>query len=294
MTGNRDGLRRGVVFPQGSIGADPGAIREFTAGITEAGFDHLVAPDHVLGADPAAHPGWHGVYDVHDAFHEPLTLFAFIAGFSSLELVTGVLVLPQRQAALVAKQAAEVDILTGGRFRLGVGIGWNEVEYQGMGADFRTRGRRIVEQIDVMRALWTGRTVHFTGSWHEVDGAGIAPLPVQRPIPVWMGAEADHRAFVRLGQVADGWIALGPPRPEAQESLAVIHRAAEQAGRDPASIGVEAWVDVADGDLGRIGEEVRGWQRLGATHVAFSSRGPAAHDIHGHLRLLRQAAKIWE
>ena len=130
----------------------------------------------------------------------------------SLELVTGVLVLPQRQTALVAKQAAEVDLLTRGRFRLGVGIGWNRVEYEGMGASFGTRGRRIAEQVEVMRALWTHSTVRFAGQNHRVDGAGIAPLPVQRPIPVWLGAEADPRAFRRVGELADGWMALGPPR----------------------------------------------------------------------------------
>jgi probable F420-dependent oxidoreductase len=287
-------VRSGVVFPQGTIGGDPDAVREFAVEVERAGYDHLVAPDHVLGADPAVHPGWKGVYDVHDRFHEPLVMFGFLAGFSSLELVTGVLVLPQRQTALVAKQAAEVDLLTRGRFRLGVGIGWNRVEYEGMGASFGTRGRRIAEQVEVMRALWTHSTVRFAGQNHRVDGAGIAPLPVHRPIPVWLGAEADPRAFRRVGELADGWMALGPPRPEVSQALLAIREAAERAGRDPAAIGVEAWVNVADGDLRRAAADVRDWHRLGATHVALNSRGPGNRELRSHLDLLTQAARIFD
>jgi probable F420-dependent oxidoreductase len=282
----------GVVFPQGSIPGDPDQIREFVSEVEGAGFDHLVVPDHVLGVDPTTHPGWKGVYDVHDLFHEPMVLFGFLAGFSALELVTGVVVLPQRQTALVAKQATEVDLLTRGRFRLGVGIGWNRIEYEGMGAEFKTRGRRIEEQVELMRRLWTESVVDFAGREHRIAGAGIAPLPLQRPIPVWMGAETDPRAFERVGRMADGWMALGRPRAEAAGSIRMIRSAAERAGRDPLAIGVEAWVNAADGDIDRIALEVREWERLGATHVALNSRGPANRHIHAHLEVLRAAATL--
>jgi probable F420-dependent oxidoreductase len=281
-----------VIFPQGSVPGDPDVIREFVAGVEDAGFDHLVVPDHVLGVDPRAHPGWQGVYDVHDLFHEPLVLFGFLAGFSALELVTGVVVLPQRQAALVAKQAAEVDLLAKGRFRLGVGIGWNRIEYEGLGAEFKTRGRRIEEQIDLMRRLWTEPVVDFAARHHRVAGAGIAPLPLQRPIPIWMGAENDPRAFERVGRLADGWMALGPPGPVAATKIRMIRLAAEEAGRDPLTIGVEAWVNAADGDVGRIAAEIEAWTNLGATHVALNSRGPANRDVDAHLAVLRGASRL--
>jgi probable F420-dependent oxidoreductase len=289
-----EGLRRGVIFPQGSIGGDPDLVREFVAGVEQAGFDHLVVPDHVLGVDPSAHPGWSGVYDVDDMFHEPMVLFGFLAGVCSLELVTGVLVLPQRQSVLVAKQAAEVDLLTRGRFRLGVGIGWNRVEYQGMSAEFATRGRRIEEQVAVMRRLWTEPTVHFAGRDHRIDGAGIAPLPVQRPIPIWMGAERDPRSFARVGRLADGWMALGPPSAEASDRLGLIRSAAQSAGRDPGLVGVEAWVNAADGDMVRVAADVQGWRRLGATHVALNSRGPATSTVRQHLEILRRGETVLE
>ena len=177
MTQATGSLRRGVVFPQGTLAGDPDLVREFVAGVEQAGYDHLVVPDHVLGVDPASHPGWSGVYDVNDLFHEPMVLFGFLAGVCTLELVTGVLVLPQRQAVLVAKQAAEVDLLTRGRFRLGVGIGWNQVEYEGMSADFTTRGLRIDEQVAVMRRLWTEPVVHFAGRQHRILRRRYRPPP---------------------------------------------------------------------------------------------------------------------
>jgi probable F420-dependent oxidoreductase len=230
------------------------------------------------------------VYDVHDLFHEPMVLYGFLAGVSSLELVTGVIVLPQRQAVLVAKQAAEIDLLTRGRFRLGVGIGWNRIEYEGMGAVFGTRGRRMEEQIAVMRRLWTEPTVHFDGQDHRISGAGIAPLPLRRPIPIWIGAERDPRSFDRVGRLADGWMALGPPDAGAAEKLRLIRTAAAGAGRDPADIGVEAWVNAADGDMTRIAADLRGWRKLGATYLAFNSRGPGVTTVREHLEILRRAA----
>src|SRR6185503_11240568 len=189
--------------------ADPGALRAYAQHADGLGYTHLLAYDHVLGADPEVHPGWSGPYDLHTTFHEPFVLFGYLAAVSSLELVTGILVLPQRQTALVAKQAAEIDLLTGGRFRLGVGLGWNYVEFEALGEEFANRGRRSEEQIEVLRRLWTEPVVDFEGQWHRIPAAGINPLPVQRPIPIWIGGSAEA-AVRRTARIADGFF---PQRP---------------------------------------------------------------------------------
>ncbi|MGZ4711012.1 MAG: LLM class F420-dependent oxidoreductase, partial [Acidimicrobiales bacterium] len=197
-------MRIGVVFPQSEIGSDVGAVRAYGEAVDGLGFRHLLAYDHVLGADPAVHEGWNGPYDVHTTFHEPFVLFGFLAACTALELVTGIIILPQRQTALVAKQAAEVDLLTGGRFRLGVGLGWNAVEYEALGKEFSDRGRRADEQVGLLRRLWTEQTVTHAGTYEQVTGAGLAPLPIQRPIPIWMGGSSPA-AYRRIGRQGDGW-----------------------------------------------------------------------------------------
>lgn len=202
----------GVVFPQTEMSADVGALRSYGEGVEALGFSHLLAYDHVLGADPAVHTGWRGPYNLASTFHEPFVLFGFLAAVTSIELVTGVIILPQRQTALVAKQAAEVDMLTRGRFRLGVGIGWNAVEYEALGTDFTNRGRRLSEQIELMRRLWTEPSVTHAGTFERVTGAGIAPLPTQRPIPVWIGGQSAP-AYRRAGRLADGWFPSWRPGP---------------------------------------------------------------------------------
>jgi probable F420-dependent oxidoreductase len=192
-------MRIGIVFPQYEIGTDPAAIRDFAQAAEGIGYHHLLASEHVLGASTAARPDWrrpygdtHRAYTDEDQFHEPLVLFGFLAGLTRrIELVTGILILPQRQTALVAKQAAEIDVLSGGRLRLGVGLGWNAVEYEALGMDFRTKARRIEEQIALLRALWTQPVVDFAGEWDRIPAAGINPLPVQRPIPIWLGGGTD-------------------------------------------------------------------------------------------------------
>ena len=184
-------MQIGVVFPQTEIGADRGAVLEYTLRAEALGFTHLLAYDHVLGADPEAHAPWHGPYDVDTTFHEPFVLFGYLAAITAMELVTGIIILPQRQTALVAKQAAEVDLLTNGRFRLGVGLGWNKVEYDALGTNFSDRGRRSVEQVELLRRLWTERSVSYDGTYEQVTGAGIAPMPIQQPIPVWFGAASE-------------------------------------------------------------------------------------------------------
>jgi probable F420-dependent oxidoreductase len=283
-------MRIGVVFPQTEIGADVGAVRAYAERVEELGYGHLGAYDHVLGADPAVHTGWQGPYDVTTTFHEPFVLFGYLAGITSLELVTGIIILPQRQTALVAKQAAEVDLLSGGRFRLGVGLGWNAVEYEALGQDFTSRGRRVEEQVDLLRRLWTEPSVTYQGRFDTVTGAGLAPLPVQRPIPIWFGGQSE-RAYRRIGRLADGWFPQVPPGPKLDEARAVVDQAAMAAGRDPAQLGMEgrvSWRDSPD----QLAEHAATWREAGATHISVNTMGSGLRTVDDHLDALETAAKI--
>jgi probable F420-dependent oxidoreductase len=278
-------IRIGVTFPQTELGGDPGAVRAYGQRVEELGFSHLLAYDHVLGADPEVHEGWAGPYDVRTTFHEPLVMFGYLAAVTtSLELVTGVIILPQRQTALVAKQAAEVDLLSGGRLRLGIGLGWNAVEYEALGEDFTNRGRRSEEQVEVMRRLWTERSVTLQGRFHTATGAGLSPLPVQQPIPVWFGA-ASARAYERAGRLGDGWFPMMSPGPVLDEARVTVERAAVAAGRDPATLGMEGRVDYRR-DRDRVAEELAAWSAAGATHVSINTMGAGLGGVDGHLAAL--------
>jgi probable F420-dependent oxidoreductase len=247
-----------------------------------------VVYDHVLGADPAVHAPWNRPYDVRTTFREPFVFFGYLAALTSLELVTGVLILPQRQTALVAKQAAEVDLLTGGRFRLGVGIGWNEVEYQALGKDFGNRGRRSEEQIALLRRLLTEQSVTFEGADEQVVGAGISPLPVQQPIPIWIGGSSP-RAYQRIGRLADGWFPQVAPGSALDEARGAVEQAAREAGRDPASLGLEGRVSYT-GDLDTVLASIESWRAVGATHVSISTMGAGLSSVDDHLAVLRDVA----
>src|SRR5215472_14838399 len=241
------GMKIGVVFPQTEIGTDPAVVRDYAQAAESLGYDHLLIYDHVLGAHTASRPKWTGPYTAAHSFHEPFVVFGYVAACTNrIELVTGVIILPQRQTALVAKQAAAVDVLSGGRLRLGIGVGWNEVEFEALGEDFRTRGKRIDEQVDVMRRLWTTKLVTYDGRWHRVPDAGINPLPVQRPIPLWMGGDSDV-VIRRAARLADGWITLPTfrPGPAGQETVERLHGLIREAGRDPAAFGIEARMALA-------------------------------------------------
>jgi probable F420-dependent oxidoreductase len=278
----------GVVFPQTEIGADPGAVRDYAQQVEGLGFAHLLAFDHVLGADPAVHTGWSGPYNVRSTFHEPLVLFGYLAAVTSLELVTGVIILPQRQTALVAKQAAEVDLLTGGRFRLGIGLGWNAVEYEALGKRFQDRGARLAEQVELLRRLWTEPTVTHVGRYERVTGAGLAPLPVQRPIPVWFGAQSPP-AYARAGRLADGWFPQVPPGARLAEAKSIVDRAAVAAGRDPAALGMEGRVSWAAG-AGEVARLVGAWRDAGASHVSVNTMGAGLESVDDHLTALAAVA----
>jgi probable F420-dependent oxidoreductase len=279
----------GVVFPQTEIGADPFVIRAYAAAVEELGYAHMIAYEHVLGADPAGHPGWTGVYDVETTFHEPFVLFGYLAAITSLELVTGVIVLPQRQTALVAKQAAEVDVLTGGRFRLGIGLGWNAVEYEALGKDFTNRGRRVAEQVALLRRLWTERAVTHRGRYETVTAAGLAPLPVQRPIPIWFGASSPP-ALRRAGRLADGWFPQVQPGPRLDEAVMQVHAAAAVAGRDPSMLGMEGRIGLSRG-IDAATERFAAWRAAGATHVAMNTMGIPAVGVDGHIAALAEMAR---
>jgi len=281
-------MRIGVVLPQTEIGPSVGAVRTYGTGVEDLGYQHVLAYDHVVGADPEAHAPWTGPYDVDTEFHEPYVLFGFLAGCTSLELVTGITILPQRQTVLVAKQAAEVDLLTRGGFRLGIGIGWNPVEYEALGQDFATRGRRIEEQVALLRELWTTRSVTFDGEFDTVTGAGIAPLPVRRPIPIWFGGMSP-RAYERMGRLADGWLPLVQPGPKLDEARAVIARSAEAAGRDPRTIGMEGRVDWR-GDRDDVLARIEAWRAAGASHVTLNTMGAGLATVDAHLGALAAVA----
>ncbi len=278
----------GVVMPQTEIGNDPAAIKAYAEAIEAMGFTHILAFDHVLGANPDRPGGWKGPYTYRHAFHEPFVLFGFLAAATRrVELVTGIIILPQRQTVLVAKQAAAVDVLSGGRLRLGVAVGWNPVEFEALGEDFKTRGRRIEEQIAVMRTLWTRELVTVSGQGHRISDAGINPLPVQRPIPVWMGGESEI-VKKRMARIADGWMPHFRPGPQAQAVVDRLHEVIRAAGRDPAHFGIEGRMTLSQIPPGDWGKELETWRAMrGITHLCVNTMGLGL-KTPDHVEVLRQ------
>jgi probable F420-dependent oxidoreductase len=279
-------MRLHAIFPQTEIGSDPAVIARFIRDVEAMGLDGLVAYDHVLGADPAR-PGWSGPYTMESQFHEVMVLFSFAAAITSrLELSTGVLILPQRQTALVAKQAAALDVLSGGRLRLGVGVGWNWVEFEALGMNFHDRGKRIEEQIALLRRLWTEPSVTLDGPWHHVDRAGINPLPVQRPIPLWMGADTDV-ALRRVARLADGLFAHFAPSDEGAAQAARFWEWVKAAGRDPAHVGLECRMGtkMTDDELARAAERFR---EMGATDFECNTMRAGFRSPDEHLAAYRR------
>jgi probable F420-dependent oxidoreductase len=282
-------MQIGVVFPQTEIGADATSVRSYAERVEKLGYRHILAYDHVVGADPGVHLGWRGPYNIETTFHEPFVVFGFMAAVTSIELVTGIIILPQRQTTLVAKQAAEVDLLTGGRFRLGVGLGWNAVEYEALGKSFSDRGRRMEEQVELLRRLWTEPSVTFEGTWERVTGAGLAPRPVQQPIPIWFGGQSPA-AYRRIGRLADGWFPQVPPGPKLDEARAIVEDAAAEAGRDPSKLGMEGRVTWGEGGAAKLVNRIAYWREAGATHVAINTMGAGLGAIDEHLEVLGVSA----
>ena len=281
-------MQIGVVFPQTELGGDVAAVRQYAQGAEQLGYAHVLAYDHVLGADPSAHAPWTGPYDVHTTFHEPFVMFGYLAGITSLEFVTGVIILPQRETALVAKQAAEVDLLAEGRFRLGIGVGWNRVEYEALGQDFTTRGRRSGEQIKLLRRLWTEQIVTHTIDNERIVAAGLSPLPVQRPIPIWLGGQSPA-AYRRAGRLADGWFPQIQPGQRLDEAVRIVSEAARAAGRDPTALGMEGRVSWS-GNADEVAIAVARWRDAGATHVSINTMKGGLVTVDDHLRALDSVA----
>ena len=282
-------MQLGVVFPQLEIGHDPAAVRDFAQAVEAMGFSHLVIYDHVLGADRDRPGGFRGPYDKDCTFHEPFVTFGYLAGLTkTIELVTAVIILPQRQTALVAKQAAQVDVLSGGRLRLGIGTGWNEVEYEALGEDFHNRGKRQEEQVDLMRALWREDAITFEGKWHTVTQAGIKPRPT-RDIPIWFGGSAP--ALVeRIGKQGDGWIPIMGPNDDARAMLDAIKGSMTKHGRDPETLGIQAQAQASGGNPERWAKNASAWKGLGATHLALGTMNAGFANIEDHLK----AAEMWK
>ncbi len=281
-------MKIGIVFPQTEIGNDPAIIRDFAQAAEETGFNHLLVYDHVLGADRDRPGSFAGPYDKDTAFHEPFVLFGYLAGVTqTIELVTGVIILPQRQTALVAKQAAEIAVLSGGRLRLGIGVGWNAVEYEALGESFSNRGQREEEQVQVLRALWENETIDFEGRWHRVPHAGINPRP-ETTIPIWFGGTADA-LLERAARIGDGWLPLVPPDDRGKSAADKIRQHLEAAGRDPADFGIEPQARIAGGNPERWRKHAGAWRELGATHISIVTMGANLSRPEDHLK----AASEW-
>ena len=289
-------MELGVTVPIVEFGDDLGGVREFVQAAEQLGYTHIRILDHVLGADPQYHPEVPRFPYTHQSYiHEPFTLMAFLSGITTtIKLVTGILILPQRQTALVAKQAAEVDVLSGGRLRLGIGIGWNPVEYEALGQNFHTRGRRCEEQIAVLRKLWTQELVNFEGRDHKISHAGIRPLPIQRPIPIWLGAGSSanpiptERVLKRIGNMADGWFPMFPYDHPNRGVVEQVQEYARSAGRNPSEIGMEGRIRMASNGPEDWLAESKAWEAMGATHLSASTVGPQITTIDQHIDALQQ------
>jgi probable F420-dependent oxidoreductase len=297
-------MKVGAIFPHDTMEPDAGAIRAYAVAVEEMGFNHIMSYDHVIGANATSRPGWQG-YDLNSPFYEPVALLSYIAGVApKLGLCTGVLILPQRQTVLVAKQAATLDVLSNGNFRLGIGTGWNEVEYEALGMDFKRRGRFIDEQIDLLRALWTERAVTVDTEFHTVTDAGLWPLPVQRPIPLWLGGGGVHpykgwahvdRVLRRIAEKGDGWMPTFDPDETGAELVGRMHEYCRECGRDPASVPIEALL------LPSMHPDwpahVDAWRKLGAVQMCTNVAGPGIDSVDANIRRLdevRQALKAAE
>lgn len=264
-------MKIGALFPQFEIGTDPVAIRSFAQVADELGYTHLTAFDQIIGLNKASRPNWTYVHDAEDMFHEIFVLFGYLAAVTSrIDFVTGVLVLPMRGTALVAKQAAEVDLLSGGRLRLGVGVGVKPEEFEACGEEFGNRGKRMDEQIDVLRKLWCADLITYAGKYHRIEDGGINPLPVQRPIPIWIGgvSEAAIRRVARLG---DGWLPNFQADDTGRRGIEEMRKLALSYGRDPDKIGIEATMTIIDRSVAELKEEVEAWRAIGATHITVNT-----------------------
>ena len=258
-------MRLSAFFPTRDIGTDPAKIRDWAQAAEDLGYAYIEVPDHVFGA--TARNGWTPRYNEKDPFHETFVTLGFLAAVTTrIRLSSGVLIAPQRQTGVIAKQAAEADLLSGGRLRLGIGVGWNHVEYESLGIDWKTRGARQAEQVEVLRRLWSEDLVSFSGRFHNLNEVSIVPPPVQRPIPIWFGGLSDA-VVTRAARLGDGWMPIIEPDAQAEEKLGALREQLRSFGRDPAKFGIEGWLRMHDGDPQRWAAAADGWRRLGADIV---------------------------
>ena len=288
-------MKLGLSFPQTEIGTDPSKIKDFMQSAEDLGYDFITFVDHVLGEEAPRGASFAGNYTRDFMFHEVMVLMGYAAAVTNrIGLGTAVMILPQRQAVLVAKQAAEVDLLSGGRLRLGVGLGWNKVEYDGLGMSFGNRAKRFSEQIDVMRELWSQRVVEYRGDFHDFDSAGINPEPIQRPIPVWIGAMKEV-AVRRAARVGDGWFMYPrqDPGDEAHAMISTYRQAAAEAGREPDSLGVNATVFANQGsgpdEWRSIMEK---WETMGVNELTFRTAESGLKNLESHMDAIKKMAEI--
>lgn len=281
----------GIVFPQTEIDAEPGAVRAFAQGSESLGFDGLMIFDHVVGADLKNRPGWSGWYDLQHSFHEIFVVMGFIAAVTEkIRLVTGILIAPQRQTSLIAKQAAEVDVLSAGRLTLGIGVGWNDVEFVALNEDFSNRGKRCEEQIEVLRALWTNRSVDFTGEFHRLPEIGIKPLPVQQPIPIYLGGQVDA-VLKRVARLGDGWLPMDPPE-SVKPKLEKLACYCEESGRALTDLDIPCTISLADHDFDWVQAQVESWKQLGATGFYLDTMNCGFATVDAHLRAAQTFKQI--
>src|SRR5690242_227930 len=286
-------MRYGVVFPQTEFGNDPAAIKDHAQTAEALGYDYLLVYDHVLGAHPDREPRLTGPYTYQHPFHEPMVLFGFLAAVTTrLQLTTGILILPQRQTALVAKQAAEIDVLSHGRLRLGIGLGWNYVEYEALGESFQNRGRRVEEQVELLRKLWTEPLVHFRGADHVITNAGLNPMPIQRPIPIWFGGSAEA-ALRRAARLGDGWMPAGrKPDDQVKRLLGQLEQYLQEQGRDRKNFGIDPWISIAGLSKDEWHTRAEAWRSLGATHLAVDTMRAGFTTPQAHIDAIRAFRSI--
>lgn len=283
-------MQLNAMFPTRDIGSDPARIRDWAQAAEDLGYAYIEVPDHVFGA--AARENWVPRYDEKDPFHETFVTLGFLAAVTKkIRLSSGILIAPQRQTGLIAKQAAEVDLLSGGRLRLGIGNGWNHVEYEALGADWATRGARQAEQAQVLRRLWSEDLVTYEGRFHKLKAVNIVPPPVQRPIPIWFGGSSDA-VVKRAAQLGDGWMPIIDPDREAEQKLALLAEEMKKHGRDRAKFGLEGWLRVHEADPQRWGALAASWRKLGADYVMLYPmyRMPKPDDQIDVLRRFREVA----
>ena len=286
-------MRIGAVFPQTEAGTDIGAVTDYIQNIESLGFDHVLAFDHVLGANASSRPGWSGAYQHTDSFYEPMTFYSYVAAITSrLELATGVIILPQRQTALFAKQSATLDLISGGRLRLGIGTGWNQVEYEALGENFHNRGKRSEEQIDLLRKLWSQELVTFEGKFHTVTDAGLNPLPPGRSIPIWFGGMADP-VLERVAKIGDGWLPLGSPNDKLKISFDTLKKYLDQNSKSMSDIGVEAMISLKNSDSDTdIRKDLSSWAEMGTTHISINTMNCGLKFPGEHIKAISNFIKI--